>query len=180
MVVTVDVGPDRPAHRAVPVAGQHRQEPAERQQHRQQPVQAHPRVAHHESGPGVDGADPVQPRHVEHGTPGVLRRVAVRPAQAAGDRAARPAAAHRGDRLLVTTGVEAQGGRRGGAAPAGQGHGVDRHEGDRIARENTFEGFVTTLTEMGDCGGVITPAAHRRSVLGAGEGASCCLRGVYE
>ncbi|AGJ56839.1 hypothetical protein F750_4398 [Streptomyces sp. PAMC 26508] len=71
--------------------------------------------------------------------------------QPAGDHPTRSTPAHDRCGLLVRTRTEPQRGRRGGTAPAGQGHRVDRHDRDRIARQNPFEGFVTALTEMGDC-----------------------------
>lgn len=150
MVAAVDVGADRAAHGDMTGGRCDGDEPAERQQDFHQPVQADPGVADHQAGPGVDGADPVQRGHVEDGAARVLCGVAVGPAEPPGDGTAGPATAYRRRRLLVRTGAEAQRGRRGGTAPAGQGHGVDRHGGDRIARENPFEGFVTTLTDMGD------------------------------
>lgn len=90
VVLAMDVGADRAAHRDVAGPRGHRHEPAERQEHLHQPVQAHARVAHDEARLRVDGTDPVQRGHVEYGAARVLRRVAVRPPEPAGDAAARP------------------------------------------------------------------------------------------
>ncbi len=150
VVEAVQVGADGTADGDVPGGRGDREEPAQRQQHLHQAVQAHPGVADDRAGGGVDRVDAVQSGHVDHRTARVLRRVPVRPAQPAGDDPARPAARHGDRRLLVRTGAEPERGRRGGAAPAGHGHRVDGHGGDRIAKRNPFEGFVTALTEMGD------------------------------
>ncbi len=150
MVEAGRIGADRPADRHPARPRQQRRQPAERQQHPQQPFQAHPRVAAHHAGGGIHPADPGQARQVEHRPARVLRRVPGRPPQPARDDAPGPASPDDGGRLLVTTGPETHGGRRGGAAPAGQGHGVDGHEGDRIVREITFAALVKSLTGTGD------------------------------
>lgn len=139
VVLAVDVRADRPADRHIAGAGRHRHEPAERQQHLHQPVQGDARVAQHGAARDVDGVHAVQGRHVEHGAPGVLRRVPVRPAEPPGDAAPGPAVPDGDGRLLVRPrpDEERRGGRRaapaGDGAPVGVGNGVGRHGGDRIA-----------------------------------------------
>ena len=171
VVLAVDVGADRPADRDVPGAGRHRYEPAERQQHLHQAVQADARVADDDARLGVDGADAVEAGHVEDRAARVLRGVPVRPAEAAGDRAARPARPHRGGRLLVAAGAQQPGGGGGGAAPAAHGrrragrcgHGVGSrvgrhewgryrlggHECDRIDLPRPFVGVPTRRPRLG-------------------------------
>lgn len=148
VVLAVDVRADRPAHRHIAGPGGDRHEPAQRQQHLHQPVQADPRLAGHRSGAGVDLAHPVQARGVQDGAARVLRRVAVRPAQAARDAAARPAPAHDRHGLLHGAGVRDR--RAGGGCPAPAGEEpcgaegrrglrgqrrLNGHGGDRIAPE---------------------------------------------
>lgn len=151
VVPAVDVGADGAADGDMAGRRGHRDEPAEREQRPQQAAQAHPGVADHRPRDGVDRADPVQRGHVEHGAARVLRGVTMGAPQPPGDHPARSASAHDHRGLLVRARAEPQRGRRGGAAPAGQGHRVDRHDRDRIAQQNPYEGFVTALTEMGDC-----------------------------
>lgn len=138
VVLAVDVRADGPADRDVPGPGADGDEPAERQQDLHQPVQAHPGVADHQAVDGVDLVDPVQARHVEDGAAGVLRGVAVGPAEPAGDGAAAPAVPDRLGGLLVGARAEHMRGGGRGAAPAGDGGGQgggSRHTGDVIARE---------------------------------------------
>lgn len=133
VVLAVDVRADRAADRDVAGAGGHRHEPAERQQDLHQPVQGDPGAAQHGAAVGVDRVHAVQAGHVEHGTARVLRGVAVRPSQPPRDAAARPARADGGHGLLVRPRADQTGDGGGGAAPPGDGSGLGRHVGDRIA-----------------------------------------------
>lgn len=155
MVLAVDVRADRAADRDVPRPGRHRHEPAQRQQDFHQAVQADARLADHHARLGVDRADVVEAGHVQDGAARVLRRVAVRPAQAPCDGPARPAREDRGHRLLVRTRADQPGGRRGGAAPAGHGGGgVAAGMGATVTvvlfSVRCYALFIVILTEMGD------------------------------
>ena len=105
VVLAVDVGGDRAADRHLPGARQHRHPPAERQRGPHERVQADAGVDDRDARVGVDRGRAGEPGHVEHDAAGVLRRVAVGAAEAAGDHAARAGAPDRGDDV---------GGRAGG------------------------------------------------------------------
>ncbi len=114
-------------------------------------MQADARVADDLPPRDVDGVDAVEAGHVEDRAARVLGGVAVGAAEAAGDRAARPALPHRPRRLLVAAGPQRAGGGGRGAAPAGErggsgggggrcgvsrfGGGLGSHGRDRIARK---------------------------------------------
>ena len=120
VVLAVDVGADRAADRDLAGARQHRHPPAERQGGAHQGVQADPAVDDRDARVGVDRGRAGEPGHVQHGAAGVLRRVAVGAAEAAGDHPARSRSRDRGRHVGGGAGDGDVREGRGGAAPAVQ------------------------------------------------------------
>ena len=139
MGLAVDVGADRAADRHLPGAGQHREPEPERKGAAHQGVQADPGVDDDPAEIAVDGVDGGQRGHVQDGAAGVLRRVPVGAAEAAGDDAARPGAGDRGGDLVHGPRDDDLGRGGGGAAPppqAGARSGA-RHRPPRYSGERT-------------------------------------------
>ena len=99
VVLAVDVARDRAADGDLPGARQHRNPQTEWQRRFHQLVEAHAGVHVCHAGVGVDRVDVVQRRHVDDQATAVLRVVAVRAAQAAGDHAPSAGVGDLGDRL---------------------------------------------------------------------------------
>jgi hypothetical protein len=101
VVLAVHVARDRAAHRHLSRPRRDRQEPAERQHRRRQPVERYARLHRDRAALHVERQQPVQPGRVDHEAAGVLGGVAVRPAEPACDGTPRPSGGKRSDHLVA-------------------------------------------------------------------------------
>src|SRR5699024_10250494 len=133
VVLAVDVGADGAADGDLAGARQHGDPQAVGQRGLHQLVEGDAAVDVDDGGLRVDGVDVLEGLHVHDEAAGVLRRVAVGAAHAAGDDAALEVVGlavvllgdgpDRGGDFGHVGGVEDLGGRGGGASPAGEGPG---------------------------------------------------------
>ena len=119
VVLAVDVAGDRPADRDEPRSGRDRHEPSPRHDDRQQVVDADA-GRHGDRSRGVVDLDGIVRRaEGDHMATGVLGRIAVRTAEAAGDPAATWQVLDRRRQAVLVDGDELER-ARGGTSPAGE------------------------------------------------------------